>query len=650
MIRLSCLRVMIALGVGVLSIARIQTIAQVTTSLQLAHLSADPALSPVAVWAGIPAFGTVQFLPAAPSMSFRNATPAISSIPNPLISGVQIPVGLFVDSSLTVHLTPVGSTTATPTIPGGQFTGLRLRRGANIGFIRGVQSPSEFAPNPQRGDIRLILSVLVDTVNVASNAIRIIVYHAVTDAPAIDVVVRETNEVLVSQLAFDQAAPYILPDGNYTLDVYQSSPRRLLASYAAPLRNLGYTGQRIVLAATGFLNPAQNRNGAAFGLLAIPNTESAQPSLLRTTDPPPAGVRLPDVSVQVIHASADPLISPLALWLNTAAFGGSQAAPLATSLAFRTATPIQTFLRSATASIPLQGNTNRPTEAFITAATSGTLPGATLIRVPNYVIASGGNCTLIEGVVDTTRFVRNPSGRSVRFQLRTLPDTATFLERNQTRLLVAHSVTDLGDVTIDVRDATGAMLATLGPLDYGRSFVALTVPTINYTLAVRLSATNMTLGTFALNLASENLGGKRVLITATGFASPAQNLGGPGVRLLAAVNDSTGRAFLLPGGFTSVRERLDLVSSSVGMALHAVMPNPVRDRATIQYELQEAKEVECSLIDAQGTIVWSGERQLMPAGRHTLVLDVRDYAQGAYIVRLADMRGHAVSARISVVR
>ncbi len=643
----------IMLALGILTILSRSAVAQtsITTSLQFLHLAADPAVSPISVWGGVPVFGSVQFFRAAPSVSFREATPAITGVANPLLPGMQIPASLFIDSLLSANLTPVSNTTATPTIQGGRFIGLRLRRGANISLIRGVIDPTGFAQNPNGRDIRLNPSPLVDTVQPASTSTRIVFYHAVTDAPEIDVVVRETGDIIAQNASFDQAFAYNIPNGNYTLDVYQSSTKALLGSYSVPFRTLGYDGQRIVLAATGFLNPAANRNGPALGFVTVPNTEiQAQAFVLRTAPPPPAGSALPAISLQAIHASADPTLSPIAFWLNTMPFGGAQFFPISTNLPFRSATTVRTSLSAGTLQLPLQGNTDRPTDALITAVTSGTLPGASIIRVANYVIAPRANFTLLEGVGDTTRFARNPSGRSIRFQLRTLTDTATSVAGNQTRLLVANSVTDLADILLDVRDATGTPIVTLGPLSYGLSYVTISFPVGNYTIAMRPSGSNTVLGSFSLNLQSENLGGKRLLLTATGFANPAQNLGGPGVRILAAVNDSTGRFFLLPGGFTSVREEQGAHNVNAGMRLLPISPNPVRESATIRYELSESKEVACSVVDAQGAVVWSAERTWLAAGAQTLTLDASAFVQGAYTVRLTDAQGNMVSARLVVVR
>lgn len=651
MVRFLRLRIAIV-ALGILTAFGSTTVAQtstVSTSLQFLHLSPDPAVSPISVWAGVPVFGTTQFFSAASNISFRGATPSISSVASPF---GQVSAAQFIGQPLSANLTPITNTSATPTIQGGQFGNLLLGTGANIAFVRGVVDPTAYAANPNGKSTRLTISVATDPAPpVAASTTRILLYQGVTDAPPLDVVIRETGDLLASQLTFDQVIAYVIPTGNYTIDVYQSSPKTLLASYNAPLQTLGYAGQRVTICASGFLTPSLNKNGAAFGLVAVPNTEIiATPTVLTTAAPPSAGTTLPAISLQTIHASADPTLSPIALWLNTVPFGGAQFFPISTNLAFRSATPVRTSISAGSLQVPIAGNTGRPTDALITAVTTGTLPGAGIINVPNYVLQPLANFTLLEGVRDSTRFAPNPSGRSIRFQLRTLPDTATFVASAQTRLLVAHSVTDAPDIVLDVRDALGNTLGTLGPLTYGLTFVTTNLGVGNYTLAMRPNGTSTVLGTFSLNLLTENLGGKRVLLTATGFANPAQNLGAPGVRILAVVNDSTGRSFLLPGGFTAVREEQGIGKANAGMLLHIISPNPVRDEATLRYELSETKEIALTVVDALGKTIWSTERRLMPQGTHTQILDASTFAQGAYMVRLSDARGSIVSTRLIVVR
>lgn len=650
MARFFRLRAMI-LALGIITVWSTATVAQtgaVPTSLQFIHLSPDPAASPIGVWAGVPFSGTVQYFPAAQSIAFRGATPAISGVAGPL---GQISVSQFIGQSLNANLTAANATSAIPAIQGGQFSGLFLGTGANISLVRGVLDPTAYAQNPNGTPTRLTLVTVVDTARVAASTTRILFYHGVTDAPAIDVVIRETAGSLATRIPFDGIAPATVPTNNYTIDVYQSSPRTLLASYNAPLQTLGYGGQRVVIAANGFLNPANNRNGAALGLVAVPNTEgSVQSSVLTTAAPPPAEIRLPAVSLQTIHASADPSLSPIAFWLNTIPFGGAQFFPITTNLAFRTATPILTSLSAGSLQVPIQGNTGRPTDVLITAVTTGTLPGSGLARIQNYVLAPLANFTLLEGVLDPTRFVRNPGGRSIAFQTRTLPDSAISVPVNQTRVLFAHSATDMPDILLDVRDGGGNFLGTIGPLIYGSTFVATNLVTGNYTLAMRPNGTNSIFATFNLNLQSENLGGKRMLLTLTGFANPVLNQRGQGIGMLAVINDSVGRSFLLPSTFVSVRDNQQAQNMSAGMKLLPVSPNPVRESATVRYELSEAKEVALSVVDAQGAVVWNAEPRWMAVGTNTLTLETSSFAQGSYIVRLADALGNIASVRLVVVR
>ena len=62
--------------------------------------------------------------------------------------------------------------------------------------------------------------------------------------------------------------PSSTPAGNYTLHVTNVAGTATVASYVAPLNTLGTTGNALTVLASGFLTPANNSNGAAFGLWA----------------------------------------------------------------------------------------------------------------------------------------------------------------------------------------------------------------------------------------------------------------------------------------------------------------------------------------------------------------------------------------------
>jgi hypothetical protein len=609
------------------------------TSLQIIHNSPDPQVSPVTVWAGIPVGTSVQFFPIAPNLNFRGASARVTGAP-PLLPTLESLVGL----SLAANITSVTNSSATPAIRA--LTGLRLGRGANLVFVRGVLDTAGYARNPNNRPRSLSLSLVTDTLStIPAGQTRILVYHGTTDADLIDLTVRETGDQIAVGLALDEIIAYIIPTGDYTIDVRSYVTKALIGSFSARLQTLGYSGQRITIMASGFQNPAQNKNGAAFGLVAVPNFGDATPVLLPTAPPPPAPTEFPIASLQAIHASADPTATPVGIWLGTSLLGGMiQFLPIQPNFPFRTATPAISSISSGFGQIPLSNALNMPFDINITSG--GAVSATPAVRsFTGYSLLRGANFTLAEGVLDTTRFARNPDGQSTRFTLIRLLDTASTLAADRTRLVIAHAVTDAPRVDVVVRD-----LGRVGPIQFAGNAAIAELPTNDYILDVVPSGTSTVLASFRANLRTQNLAGKRVLITATGFLNPAQNQGGAGLGLLASVNDSTGRYFMLPSVTVGVRDNAGLTVQTGGMTILPIAPNPVRDFATLSYEIAEPTEITVSVMDGRGGAVWQQERQFTSSGRHTMNLDASTWAQGSYIVRMTNSNGNSVLARLVVVR
>ena len=96
----------------------------------------------------------------------------------------------------------------------------------------------------------------------------VLVFHGATDAPTVDVQAVGAGTI-VDDLAYSTYQGYLeLPANNYTLSVATADGQTIVASYAAPLETLGLGGQALTVLASGFLNPANNSNGPAFGLWA----------------------------------------------------------------------------------------------------------------------------------------------------------------------------------------------------------------------------------------------------------------------------------------------------------------------------------------------------------------------------------------------
>ena len=101
----------------------------------------------------------------------------------------------------------------------------------------------------------------------------VLVHHGATDAPTVDVRERTLGATIVNDASYGDFAGYLeLPTADYILDVQTADATTTVASYSAPLSTLNLDDEALVVVASGFLDPTQNSNGAAFGLwVALPS-------------------------------------------------------------------------------------------------------------------------------------------------------------------------------------------------------------------------------------------------------------------------------------------------------------------------------------------------------------------------------------------
>ncbi|MDR9400687.1 MAG: T9SS type A sorting domain-containing protein, partial [Psychroflexus sp.] len=101
----------------------------------------------------------------------------------------------------------------------------------------------------------------------------LLINHGSPDAPMVDVV--ETTlppSTLADNMSYPEFQGYVdVPTADYVLNVETADNATVVATYEAPLQTLGLGDQAISVLASGFLDPAANQNGAAFGLwVALP--------------------------------------------------------------------------------------------------------------------------------------------------------------------------------------------------------------------------------------------------------------------------------------------------------------------------------------------------------------------------------------------
>jgi len=132
-------------------------------------------------------------------------------------------------------------------------------------MANGIISPTGYKPAIPF-DIYVFSGALEQGVNPSFT--DAVMFHGITDAPSIDVV--ETGiglGPLVQDFPYSYWAGYAsLLTEDYIIEIRASSNDEPIASFNAPLATLHLGGQAVTVVTSGFLNPEENSNGAAFGL------------------------------------------------------------------------------------------------------------------------------------------------------------------------------------------------------------------------------------------------------------------------------------------------------------------------------------------------------------------------------------------------
>ena len=216
-----------------------------TARVQVIHNSADAAAAAVDVYIG----GAL----AVDDFAFRTATPFID-----FPAGVETEIAIAPPSS-----TSAGDAIAT-------FPVTLTRQETYVVVADGIVSPEGYDPAPAFG-----LEVYDMGREAATDGANtdVLVHHGSTDAPTVDVVeVGVGAGTIVDDLAYTDFQGYLeLPTADYTLEIRDETGSVTVASYGAPLATLGLDGVALTVVASGFLNPANNSDGAPFGLwVALP--------------------------------------------------------------------------------------------------------------------------------------------------------------------------------------------------------------------------------------------------------------------------------------------------------------------------------------------------------------------------------------------
>lgn len=261
----------------------------------------------------------------------------------------------------------------------------------------GVLTPEQFQPNPEGRDIAFDLIIRADARQASSeaNTNQALVFHGVTDAPAINLIANNgaptlnpatangTRRMLAENLPYGEfTTEYLnLPTGVTVLDVVTGTGgaggnEQILGHFQTPA--LG-RGEAYTIVATGFADPAQNPD-APFNLMAFPTRSGNSSERIQGTILPRAA------RVQAVHNAPEPQAQNVDVFMM-----GQRAI---TGLQYRQATPFLTvpsgmdiataIVRTGTAQEQAIWNGNvrfEPGIAYQTVA-SGVLNPANLVGTP----------------------------------------------------------------------------------------------------------------------------------------------------------------------------------------------------------------------------------------------------------------------------
>lgn len=542
-----------------------------TARLQVIHNAADIAANPVDIYVN----GNILL----DDFAFRAATPFID-VP----AGVQLNIGVA----------PGNSTSVDDTLKNFSVT---LENGNTyVAIANGVLDPNSYASNPDVRNTNFTLFVKpMARESAAGSGVDLFVLHGSTDAPTVDVKVRELGSAtIVDDAGYGDMTDYITaPAQDITLDLYLDDGKNYITSFSAPLS--GLDGGAAVVFASGFLTPSANQNGAAFGLFAaLPNgTVVALPSVNEG----------PTARVQVIHNSADVLAGSVDVYINDAL--------AIQDFGFRAATP---FI-----DLPAGVNLN-----IGIAPGNSTSVNDTIKNFP--VVLSGGEKYVVfaNGLL-TDGYISNPDGRNTNFTLFVKPMVRESATGSNVDFFVLHGSTDAPTVDVIARG-----VATLvNNAAYGDITDYISVPAASYVLDITPGNDNSTIvASFQADLSG--LSGGSAVVFASGFLSPSLNQNGETFGIFAALSDGTVVEF--PQATTRVESLSEIIPSNFSLSQN--YPNPFNPSTTISFSLPNNEFVTLKVFNILGSEVATLINENLSAGAYKYSFDAKNLASGVYLYEL----------------
>lgn len=545
-------------------LVELPSVAFTPAKVQIIHNSADAAAAIVDVYLN----GAI----AIDNFEFRNATPFI-----------DFPVPAFGSTNI-IRVCPPNSTDDSN--PVAEFELLNTTD-TYVVIVNGIASPSGYNPSPA-----LSLDAFRgarESSDEANNA-DVLVFHGSTDAGPV-AVNEATAGVVIPEFTYTDFAGYVPlnAEQNYVFQIRDVAQTTTIISYTAPINSLNLGGAAITVLASGFLNPANNSDGAGFGLWVATANGGPLLALPVFTEPE-------QVQVQIIHNSADAAAALVDIWVgNTKAFD---------NVAFRSATPF----------VELPANTDL--EVRISPSTSMDTTGAikkfdvNLEAGQNYIVVANG--------------IASPSGYNPAppLELHVLVGAKTeAASANETEIVVYHGSTDAP--TVDIYDATIFPANVFDDVSYSEFTDYVALPVLNYIIQVRDETGTAVVAAYQAPLETLGLGGEAITVLASGFLNPANNSNGASFGLWVAL--AAGGALVELPISTSI-EKTETASFNV-------YPNPSNEISYVEFNNDKSADLTIRLTNLDGKVIYTnylGNR----VGFNRVELNTANLSAGIYFIEL----------------
>jgi hypothetical protein len=431
--------------------------------VQVIHNCADTSAALVDVYIN----GTL----ALDNFGFRTATPFID---------------LQADTMINIAVAPSNSTSIADTLVSFNFN--FADSGKYVIVANGLISSSGYTPS-QAFSLDLFSAGQMNSA-IAGNT-DILVCHGATDAPAVDILTGTTT--LIDNISYPNFnSSYLqVPTSNLTLTVTDATGADTVSMHSAPLATLGLQDSALVAVASGFLTPANNSNGAAFGIwVALPSGGNLIPLPVITIS------NTPNASVQIIHDCADKAARVVDIWLNDSL--------IVNDFTFRTCTPFINVPAVDTITISIQPSNSVNTANPIAQFTYNLMANEQYILIANGTVSSSGYNPTQPFNLDVFTGAQQSSGNPTN-----------------TNVLVYHGATDAPPV--NVVSGTTTLVDSIYYGQFNGSYLQL--PTIDYTIALT-DTLNDTIAKYSAPLSALNLQGQSLVVLASGFINRAANRNG----------------------------------------------------------------------------------------------------------------------------